>query len=100
MLINFKMAAAPARSRLVIVGRKPVFRYVTASITLLNRGFKEVELVARGRNIPLCVDTVEMLRNSFKKDIKVKNISIWSEEFSMNGRPRRVSYIKIIIEQP
>ncbi|MEM4303343.1 MAG: hypothetical protein QW470_06595 [Candidatus Caldarchaeum sp.] len=91
------MAAASTRPRLVIVGRKPVFRYVTASITLLNRGCKEIELVARGRNIPLCVDTVELLRNSFRKDVRVKDISIWSEEFNMNGRPRRVSYMKITI---
>ncbi|MCS6783954.1 MAG: hypothetical protein RMI43_03570 [Candidatus Caldarchaeum sp.] len=93
------MASSP-RPRLVIVGKKPVFRYVTASITLLNRGSKEVELVARGRNIPLCVDTVELLRKSFRRDLKVKDISIWSEEFMADGKPRRVSYIKIIVEQP
>ncbi len=94
------MATTQSRSRLVIVGKKPVFRYVTASITLLNRGCKELELVARGRNIPLCVDTVELLRNSFKKDIRIKDISIWSEDFEMNGRKRRISYIKIVVEQP
>ncbi|MEM0384550.1 MAG: hypothetical protein QXS57_07370 [Candidatus Caldarchaeum sp.] len=94
------MASAPPRTRLVIIGKKPVFRYVTASITLLNRGCKEVELVARGRNIPLCVDTVELLRNSFRKDLRIKDISIWSEDFEMNGRPRRISYMKIVVEQP
>ncbi|MEM1953292.1 MAG: hypothetical protein QXF45_07655 [Candidatus Caldarchaeum sp.] len=91
--------SSPSRPRLVIVGKKPVFRYVTASITLLNRGSKEVELVARGRNIPLCVDTVELLRKSFRRDLKVKDISIWSEEYIANGKPRRVSYIKIVVEQ-
>lgn len=91
--------SSPHRHRLVIVGKKPVFRYVTASITLLNRGSKEVELVARGRNIPLCVDTVELLRKSFRRDLKVKDISIWSEEYVANGKPRRVSYIKIVVEQ-
>ncbi len=91
---------AKSRPHLIIVGKKPVFRYVTALITLFNRGCKELELVARGRNIPPCIATVELLRNSFKKDIKIKDISIWSEDFEMNGRKRRISYIKIVIEQP
>ncbi|MCS6770211.1 MAG: RNA-binding protein [Candidatus Caldarchaeum sp.] len=94
------MTSAPAKTRLVIIGRKPVFRYVTASITLLNRGCKEIELVARGRNIPLCVDTVELLRNSFRKDLRVKDISIWSEDFEVDGKPRRISYMRIVVEQP
>ncbi|MEM1943115.1 MAG: hypothetical protein QXO30_02785 [Candidatus Caldarchaeum sp.] len=94
------MASAPPRTRLVIIGKKPVFRYVTASITLLNRGCKEIELVARGRNIPLCVDTVELLRNSFRRDLRIKDISIWSEDFEMNGRLRRISYMKVVVEQP
>jgi DNA-binding protein Alba len=55
--------------------------------------------VARGKNIPLCVDAVELLRKSFRKDVKVKDVSIWSEEFTQNGKPRRISYIKIIIEK-
>jgi DNA-binding protein Alba len=93
------MAENQQEARLVIVGKKPVFRYVTASITLLNRGFREVEFVARGKNIPLCVDAVELLRKSFRKDVKVKDVSIWSEEFTQNGKPRRISYIKIIVEK-
>jgi len=93
------MAERQDGARLVIVGKKPVFRYVTASITLLNRGFKEVEFVARGKNIPLCVDAVELLRKSFRKDVRVKDISIWSEEYTQNDKTRRISYMKIVVEK-
>ncbi|MEM0349041.1 MAG: hypothetical protein QXE96_02615 [Candidatus Caldarchaeum sp.] len=94
------MASGAQRPRLVIVGKKPVFRYVTASIVLFNRGSKEVELVARGKNIPLCVDTVELLRKSFHQNLRIKDISTWSEEFVVNGKTRRISYMKIVVERP
>jgi len=83
---------------LVIVGKKPTFRYVTACITLFNRGFQEISLKARGRSISNCVDTVELLRKGFRKDIRVKNISIWSEEHPFQDRKRYISYMQITIE--
>jgi DNA-binding protein Alba len=82
----------------IVVGKKPLLRYVTAVITLLNRGFSEVEITARGKNIPACVDAINLLKRSFRKDIRIKETSIWSEEYTKDGRKQQISYIKITIE--
>jgi len=87
------------QNNLVIVGRKPVFRYITACITLFNRGADEVILRARGRSISNCVETVEKLRQSFLPDIKINSISIWSEEFTVEGKRRQISYMEIRISK-
>jgi DNA-binding protein Alba len=61
------MAENQQEARLVIVGKKPVFRYVTASITLLNRGFREVEFVARGKTYHYV-----LTRSSFSGNLSAK----------------------------
>ena len=81
----------------VIVGRKSIFNYITACITLFNRGANEVILRARGKSISNCVETVEKLRYSFLPDVVVKRITIWSEEFERNGKKRYISYMEIRI---
>ncbi len=93
------MSATAPLQNLVIVGRKPTFRYVTACITLFNRGEREITLRARGRSIFNCVETVELLRRSFWPDLRVKEIRIWSEEYEAGGRRRFISYMQIIIQR-
>lgn len=85
---------------MVIVGRKKVMRYVTACITLFNRGEKEILLRARGRSIKRCVDTVMLLRKSFYSGLKIREISIGSDVMRFDGdRKRYVSYMEILIEK-
>ncbi len=84
----------------VIVGKKDTMRYVTACITLFNRGEREIVLRARGRWIKNCVDTVMLLRKSFYHDLRIKEVSIGSDVLEHDeGRRRYVSYMEIRIER-
>lgn len=93
------MEGASGEQSVVLVGNKPPIRYVTACITLLNRGSQEVALRARGKNIERCVRVVEILRKNFVNDVRIDRISIGSEEgFEKEGK-KRVSYIEIILKR-
>jgi len=82
----------------VLIGRKPVMNYVVACITFFNAGEKQVVVKARGRAISRAVDTVELLRHSFVKDLQVKNIDIGTEELVRDeGRKSNVSTIEITV---
>jgi DNA-binding protein len=82
----------------VLIGRKPVMNYVVACITFFNAGEKQVVVKARGRAISRAVDTVELLRHSFVKDLQVKNIDIGTEELvRAEGRKSNVSTIEITV---
>ncbi|MCD6535485.1 MAG: RNA-binding protein [Thaumarchaeota archaeon] len=86
-----------ARS-LVIVGKKDAMRYVTACITLFNRGEREVTLRARGRNIENCIRTIMLLRKSFYSNLRIKEINIGSDRvLREDGRPRYVSFLEAVI---
>ena len=86
-----------ARS-LVIVGKKDAMRYVTACITLFNRGEREVTLRARGRNIENCIRTIMLLRKSFYSNLRIKEITIGSDRvLREDGRPRYVSFLQAVI---
>ena len=81
----------------VLIGKKPLMNYVVACLTLLNQGVNEIVLRARGRAISRAVDVTEMLRRVFMKDLKVKSISIGSEEVSReNGEKISVSIMENI----
>lgn len=85
---------------MVIVGRKRVMRYVTACVTLFNRGEREILLRARGRSIKRCVDTVMLLRRSFYSNLKIREINIGSDTLSFDSeRKRYVSFMEILIER-
>lgn len=85
---------------MVIVGRKQVMRYVTACITLFNRGEREILLRARGRSIKRCVDTVMLLRRSFYSDLEIREINIGSDTFTFDSeRKRYVSFMEILIKR-
>lgn len=84
----------------VLIGKKPVMNYVTACITFFNSGEKQVIVKARGRAICRAVDTVELLRRAFVKDLEVKRIDISTEElFRAEGQKSNVSTIEIAVSK-
>lgn len=89
---------APHEPNVVFIGQKPVMNYVTACLTVFNTGGKEVILKARGNSIPRAVDTVEVLRRGFIKDLVVKDIKLGTEEMTREGdRKSNVSTIEITV---
>jgi DNA-binding protein len=82
----------------VFVGKKPVMNYVTACITFFNSGEKQVVVKARGRAISKAVDTVELLRRAFVKNLEIYSIHIGTEElFKVEGQKSNVSTIEITV---
>ena len=76
----------------VLIGKKPVMNYVTACITFFNSGEKQVIVKARGRAISRAVDTVELLRRAFVKDLEINFIKIDTEElYKVEGEKSNVS---------
>ncbi len=85
----------------VLIGRKPVMNYVVACLTFFNSGEKNVSVKARGRSISKAVDTVELLRRAFIKDLELENIAIGTEKFQREeGSTRNVSTIEINMTHP
>jgi DNA-binding protein Alba len=85
----------------VFIGKKPVMNYVTACLTFFNSGSKKVALKARGRAISRAVDTVELLRRVFVKDLQLKDISIGTEQLTgREGQTRNVSTIVLRVNKP
>ena len=87
-----------SKDNVVFIGKKPIKNYVVACITFFNRGEKLVVVKARGRAISRAVDTVELLRRAFVKDLEVKNIEISTEELLRTEGPKsNVSSIEITV---
>jgi DNA-binding protein len=85
----------------VIIGGKPTMNYVVACLTLFNAGSKHVSIKARGQRISHAIDTVELLRRAFIKDLNILSIAIGSQEYVRgNGVNSRVSTIEITISKP
>lgn len=85
----------------IYVGMKPVMNYVVACMSLFNAGMPEIVVMARGMAITKAVDTVEVVRRSFIKDLQVKNISIGTEQLtSEDGRTSNVSTMAIVLGRP
>jgi DNA-binding protein len=86
------------KENVVLIGKKPVMNYVTACITFFNTGEKHVIVKARGRAISRAVDTIELLRRAFVKDLEIKSIEINTEElYRIEGQRSNVSTIEIIV---
>ena len=81
----------------VYIGRKPTMSYVLAVITNFNSSdAKEVTIKARGRAITTAVDTAEIVRRRFMKDLNVSAIATGTEEIHLDeGGTRSVSTIEI-----
>ncbi|MEJ2281162.1 MAG: DNA-binding protein Alba [Candidatus Bathyarchaeota archaeon] len=87
-----------SNDNVVLIGKKPVMNYVTACITFFNSGEKQVIVKARGRAISRAVDTVELLRRAFVKDLEINFIRIDTEElFKVEGEKSNVSTIEIVV---
>ena len=89
----------PKTSRdFVVVGLKPIMNYVVACMTLFNAGIGQVRVRARGRHISKTVDTINMLRSVFLKDLVVDEIEIGTDKhMSPEGKELFVSTIEILI---
>lgn len=86
---------------MVRIGKKPVMNYVVACVTLFNSGNPDVMIRARGLAIEKAVDTAQLLRRSFLKDLIVKNITIGSEDVTrLDGTRGNISTIEITLEKP
>jgi len=89
------------KENIVFVGSKPPMSYVLAIITSLSApNAKEITLKARGRAISTAVDTAEITRRRFMKDLKVRKIAIGTEEMPARegeNRARMVSTIEITL---
>jgi len=100
-----KTTEAPQTQRVaqhtVFIGGKPPMNYVLAVITSLSASnAKEVTLKARGRAITTAVDTAEITRRRFIKDLKVSKISTGTEEMPARegeNRTRMVSTMEITL---
>lgn len=96
-----KKTAEQTRENTVFIGRKPVMNYVVACLALFNSGTKEIVVKARGRAISRAVDTVELLRRVFMKDLQLKGVSLGTEEMTREeGRKSNVSTIEIMLAKP
>jgi DNA-binding protein len=85
----------------VLIGKKPVMNYVIACLTFFNSGEKNICVKARGRAISTAVDTVELLRRAFIKDVELKSITIGTEEVQREEeRKSNVSTIEINVARP
>jgi len=82
----------------VLIGKKTIMNYVLACLTFLSSGAKKIVVKARGRAISRAVDTVELLRRAFAKDLQVKDINIGTEEVVRpEGQKTNVSTIEITL---
>jgi DNA-binding protein len=97
-----KAARTPkTNENIVFIGQKPVMNYVTACLTVLNTGAKKVVVKARGRAISRAVDTIELLRRVFMKDLQLQGIVICTEEVTRSeGQKANVSAIEITVTKP
>jgi DNA-binding protein len=93
-----KPAKEAKGENVVLIGRKPVMNYVVACITFFNTGEKKVTVKARGRAISRAVDTVELLRRAFVKDLEVADIAVGTEEIQrQEGGTRNISTMEITV---
>jgi DNA-binding protein len=100
---NAKAVAKPAakgkvRDNVIFVGKKPTMSYVLAVITQFTNGEKVVHIKSRGRSISRAVDVSEIVKNRFLGDVKVKEITIGTEERSVeDGNKINVSTMDIVL---
>src|SRR5437867_3627085 len=83
---------------IVRIGKKPIMNYVVACMTLLNNGVGEVMVRGRGQSITKAVETVDMLKRAFMKNIKVHSVDIGTEEIKRDdGSIASLSMIEIML---
>ncbi|TMI16339.1 DNA-binding protein Alba [Candidatus Bathyarchaeota archaeon] len=83
---------------IVRIGKKPTMNYVVACVTLFNTGVPEVMVRARGQSINKAVETVEMLRRAFFKNVLIHSVDIGTEEVEReDGSIASLSTIEITL---
>jgi DNA-binding protein len=87
------------KDNIVFIGQKTAMNYVMACLTVIQAGFKEITLKARGKAISRAVDVAEILRNRFMKDkVHVSKIESGTEVLERQDQGKfSVSTIDIII---
>lgn len=75
--------------------------YVLACLTVLSNGTEGVTVKARGKAISRAVDVAQVLTKRFATDVKVKSISINTEQVKseMTGGMNNVSSIEIKLQR-
>jgi DNA-binding protein len=91
------MAEEKTARNVVFIGIKPVMNYVLAVITQINMGSGDVTLKARGKAISTAVDVAEITRNRFLQGLKVKSISIGTEQLQAESGTINVSTMEITL---
>ena len=88
------------KDNIVFIGQKTAMNYVMACLTVIQAGFKEITLKARGRAISRAVDVAEILRNRFMKDkVTVNSIVSGTEVLEREDQGKfSVSTIDIILK--
>ncbi|MEM3357215.1 MAG: DNA-binding protein Alba [Candidatus Bathyarchaeia archaeon] len=90
--------AVQTDENVVLIGKKPIMNYVVACLTFFNSGAKKLTVKARGRAISRAVDTVELLRRAFVKDLQLQGVNITTEEVTRaEGQKANVSAIEITV---
>jgi DNA-binding protein len=91
-------AKEESEENVIYIGNKPPMSYVLAVVTQFNSGSNDVIVKARGRAISRAVDAVEITRNRFVTDAKIKEIRIGTESITNEeGRTTNVSSIEITL---
>jgi archaea-specific DNA-binding protein len=85
----------------VLIGKKPVLNYVLACITFFHGGAKEVSIKARGKSISRAIDVAEVVRRRFLPDVKVKSVSIGTDQMQHedSDQTTNVSSIEITLKR-
>ena len=84
--------------QIVRIGKKPTMNYVVACMTLINSGQPEIMVRARGQSITKAVETVDMLRRAFLKNIKIHSVDIGTEAVKRDdGSAASLSIIEIVL---
>src|SRR5215472_5347926 len=83
---------------IVRIGKKPTMNYVVACMTLFNKGLPEIMVRARGQSITKAVETVDMLRRAFMRNVIVESVDIGTESIKReDGSLTSLSTIEIIL---
>jgi archaea-specific DNA-binding protein len=84
---------------IIFVGNKPLVNYVRGVIVQFKRfEAKEVIIRSRGKFISKAVDVAEIAKRSLVEiNVKIKDISISSEAFEIEGRKTNISTMDIVL---
>jgi DNA-binding protein len=99
LLLKKRETTRMIEDNVVFIGNKPVMNYVLAIVTQFNNGSAQVTVKARGKAISRAVDAVEVSRNRFLHEIKIKDIKIGTEKIATDRGDSNVSTIEIVLDK-